>query len=57
LFCTRAAAQRYALLVRRGVVCDLRRPNVIRIAPVSLYNTFDEVRRFAGILKAAQEAR
>ena len=56
MFCTRAAAQCDALLVSRGVVCDLRRPNVIRIAPVPLYNTFDEVRRFAGILKAAQEA-
>jgi kynureninase len=33
-----------------GVICDFREPNVIRIAPVPLYNTFHEVWRFAGIL-------
>jgi kynureninase len=32
------------------VTCDLRRPNVIRVAPVPLYNTFHEVWRFAEIL-------
>jgi kynureninase len=34
-----------------GVVCDFREPNVIRAAPVPLYNTFEDVRRFAGVLK------
>jgi kynureninase len=33
-----------------GVVCDFREPNVIRVAPVPLYNTFQEVWRFAQIL-------
>jgi kynureninase len=37
-------------LERSGVVCDIREPNVIRIAPVPLYNTFHEVWRFAQIL-------
>ncbi len=36
-----------------GVVCDVRRPDVIRVAPVPLYNTFDEVWRFADILRRA----
>lgn len=27
----------------RGVVCDFREPNILRIAPVPLYNTFHEV--------------
>ena len=33
-----------------GVICDFREPNVIRIAPTPLYNTFHEVWRFANIL-------
>ncbi len=38
-------------LLARGVVCDFREPNVIRAAPVPLYNTFHDVWRFAGILR------
>jgi kynureninase len=33
-----------------GVKCDFREPNVIRVAPTPLYNTFHEVWRFARIL-------
>ena len=33
-----------------GVKCDFREPNVIRVAPIPLYNTFYEVWRFAKIL-------
>jgi kynureninase len=33
-----------------GVVCDFRQPNVIRVAPVPLYNTYHDVWRFAQIL-------
>jgi kynureninase len=33
-----------------GVKCDFREPNVIRVAPTPLYNTFHEVWRFAKIL-------
>lgn len=33
-----------------GVACDFREPDVIRVAPVPLYNTFHEVWRFARIL-------
>jgi kynureninase len=37
-------------LEEAGVVCDFREPNIIRVAPVPLYNTFEEVERFAGLL-------
>src|SRR6266478_5376660 len=37
-----------------GVKCDFREPNVIRVAPTPLYNTFHEVWRFARILALHQ---
>jgi kynureninase len=37
-------------LERAGVKGDFREPNVIRVAPTPLYNTFHEVWRFAKIL-------
>jgi kynureninase len=36
-----------------GVVCDFREPDVIRVAPVPLYNTFAEVHTFARVLADA----
>jgi len=39
-----------------GVVVDFREPDVIRVAPVPLYNTFHEVWRFARALEAAAGA-
>jgi kynureninase len=38
-------------LEQEGVVCDFRAPNVIRVAPVPLYNRFHEVWRFANLLR------
>lgn len=38
-------------LEANGIIVDLRKPDVIRVAPVPLYNTFEEVFDFVSILK------
>jgi kynureninase len=40
-----------AVLQAEGVVGDFREPNVVRVAPVPLYNTFHDVWTFARILE------
>ncbi len=42
----------YQKLMEHGVIPDWREPNVIRCAPVPLYNSFEDVYRFGEILKA-----
>jgi kynureninase len=37
-------------LTKQGVIADWREPNVIRIAPVPLYNSFEDVWKFGNIL-------
>jgi len=39
----------YEILKQRGIVCDWREPDVIRVAPVPLYNTFEDVYNFSQI--------
>ncbi|MFN2509157.1 MAG: kynureninase, partial [Chthoniobacterales bacterium] len=40
----------FARLEAAGVKCDFREPNIIRVAPTPLYNSFQEVWRFAKIV-------
>jgi len=39
-----------------GVICDMREPDVMRIAPAPLFNTFGDVRAFVGLLRDAVQA-
>ncbi|MBL7705744.1 MAG: kynureninase [Taibaiella sp.] len=41
----------FEFLEQNGVVADWREPNVIRIAPVPMYNSYEDVYRFYEILK------
>jgi kynureninase len=38
-------------LTKAGIFCDWREPDVIRVAPAPIYNTYSEVYQFAEILK------
>lgn len=40
----------YDALIDKGIIVDWREPNVIRLAPVPLYNTFTEIRNFTQAL-------
>jgi len=43
-------------LTNEGVIADWREPNVIRIAPVPLYNNYEDVYRFGSILRDGLKA-
>jgi kynureninase len=45
------AAQIFNILSSKGIVADLRPPNIIRLAPVALYNSFEEICRVTDILE------
>lgn len=47
----RNGRQLFEKLTTAGVIADWREPDVIRVAPVPLYNTFEEVFRFSEMLR------
>ena len=51
LLATHNGRELFEKLTKAGVIADWREPNVIRVAPVPLYNSFEDVFRFAEILR------
>ncbi|HEX2607414.1 MAG TPA: kynureninase, partial [Flavisolibacter sp.] len=49
----RAGRELFNLMETQGIYADWREPDVIRVAPVPLYNTFEEIHQFGRILKKA----
>ncbi len=45
----------FTSLTKAGVIADWREPAVIRVTPVPLYNTFEEVFQYVSIFKSALE--
>ena len=45
----------FEYLSRQGVIADWREPNVIRLAPTPMYNSFTDVYRFSHILRKGIE--
>ena len=41
----------YNQLIKKGIICDIRKPDVMRIAPTPLYNSFNDVYIFVDHLK------
>ena len=47
----------YDALIGAGVIADFREPNIIRVAPVPLYNSFGDIATFSRVMQDLLEAR
>ncbi len=43
----------FDFIKKGGVICDWRNPDCIRISPAPMYNSFEDVRRFAELFDEA----
>ena len=50
ILCAKDGKKKFDMLTEQGVIADWREPNVIRIAPAPLYNSFEDCWHFADIL-------
>lgn len=50
MFMLRRGREIFDELTKQGVIADWREPNVIRVAPVPLYNSFEDVYQFGSIV-------
>jgi kynureninase len=53
IFIKQKGKQVFEALSKAGVIADWREPNVIRVAPVPMYNTFRDVYTFAQLFRKA----
>ena len=54
-FIGRNVEDMYKAVENEGVIADVRKPNVIRVAPCPMYNSFQDVYDLVSILKHAME--
>lgn len=52
ILCLNDGKDLFDFISQQGVIADWRNPNVIRVAPVPLYNSFEDVYHFARILSS-----
>ncbi|MBI1183206.1 kynureninase [bacterium] len=50
ILCLEKGRELFDFITKKGVIADWRNPNVIRVAPAPLYNSFEDVYRFVTIL-------
>ncbi|MFT3908636.1 MAG: kynureninase [Ferruginibacter sp.] len=50
MFMLKNGKQIFDALIKAGVIADWREPNVIRVAPVPLYNSFEDIYKFGEII-------
>jgi kynureninase len=53
IYCHGKGKELFDYLMKNGVITDWREPNVIRMAPVPLYNSFEDIYQFGKILERA----